>query len=74
MMTPEQIAEKVGREIEAICKKHGCEVGVWLSWRDLLHNFEVMKTDPKLNELQFGLQIRIHGNDKDKKSKKGSAK
>lgn len=72
-MMPEKVAESVSREIERICKKHKCEIGVWLSWRDLLHNFDAMKADPNLNELHFGLQIRIHGtNDKDKASDKSA--
>lgn len=70
-MIPEKIAESVAKEIDQICAKHKCEIGVWLTWRDLLHNFDAMKADPKINELHFGLQIRIHGtDDKDKTGNK----
>lgn len=62
-MTPEQIADKAAKEIDKICKKYNCEIGVWLSWRDLIHNFDIMKADPKINELNFGLQIRINGSE-----------
>ena len=58
-MTPEQIAEKVAVEIDKIEKKYKCQIGVFLTWRDLLHNFELMKKEPELNELKFGLQIRL---------------
>ena len=58
-MDPEKVADKFAAELDKLCKKYGCEVGVWLSWRDLLHNFEIMKSDSNLNELKFGLQIRI---------------
>lgn len=58
-LTPQQIAEEVAAQIEAIEKKYNCQLGVWLTWRDLLHNFDVMKKEPKLNELQFSLQIRL---------------
>ena len=59
-MTPDKVAENVGKEIDKICKKYGCEIGIWLNWRDLIYNFDQMKNDPKLNELKFGLEIRIH--------------
>lgn len=65
-LTPEKVAEKVAGEIDKICQKYNCEIGVWLSWRDLLANFEHMKKDPNINELQFGLQIRFDADDKDK--------
>lgn len=61
-MAPEKIAESVGKEIEKICKKHNCEIGVWLNWRDLQYNFDQMKADPALNELKFGLEIRLPDN------------
>jgi len=56
----EIVAEKVGNEIERICKKYNCEIGVWLNWRDLMFNFDQLKKDPTMNELKFGLEIRIH--------------
>lgn len=60
-MTPEEIAEEVADKVEKLCAEYNCEIGVWLSWRDILHNFDAMKANPELNELNFGLQIRIHG-------------
>lgn len=58
-LTPQQIAEKVAAQIQSIEKQYNCQLGVWLTWRDLLHNFDLMKKEPKLNELQFSLQIRL---------------
>lgn len=58
-LTPEEKAEIIGREVEKLCKKHGCQIGVWLNWRDLLHNFEAVKNDQNINELHFGLQVRF---------------
>lgn len=74
-MTPEQVANKFSADLDKLCKKYGCEVGVWLSWRDLMHNFEIMRSDPNLNELMFGLQIRIPDGDniKSKKGNEGTA-
>ena len=74
-MEAEKIAEKVSKELERICKKYNCEIGVWLTWRDLLHNFDLMKKDTSLNELQFGLQIRLDdgANDKGEKGNTGTA-
>ncbi len=70
-MTPEETAENFANDLDELCKKYGCNVGVWLSWRDMLHNFDIMKQDPKMDELHFGLQIRIHGaDDKDKTGNK----
>jgi hypothetical protein len=59
MMTPGGLAEQVAGEIDAICQRYGCEIGVWLTWRDLLHNLEIARTTPGLDVLNFGLQIRI---------------
>ena len=74
-MTPDKIAEKVSKELDKLCKKYNCDVGVWLTWRDLMHNLDQMKARKGFNEAHFGLQIRIHGtDDKDKKSNKGTAK
>lgn len=64
-MAPEKIAENVWKEIDNLCKKYNCEIGVWLNWRDLQYNFDQMKNDPKLNELKFGLEVRIHGKEAD---------
>jgi hypothetical protein len=74
-MDAQAVADKVSREIERICKKYNCEIGVWLSWRDLMHNFDIMKKDASVNELQFGLQIRLDNgtDDKDQKGDKGAA-
>ena len=73
-MEADKIAEKVSKELERICKKYNCEIGVWLTWRDLLHNFDLMKKDTSLNELQFGLQIRLDNgtNDKGEKGNTGT--
>ena len=65
-MTPEKKAEVIGREVEKLCKKHGCEIGVWLTWRDLLHNFEKAKKDTNINEFHFGLQVRFDNEPTDK--------
>ena len=71
-MKPQQTADKVAKEIDKICKKYNCELGVWLTWRDIIKNFDLMKENPELNELRFGLQIRIpdgkNATDKDNKS------
>ncbi len=68
------IADEFAKELDALCKKYNCEVGVWLTWRDLLHNLDILKRDPNVNELLFGLQIRIHEpDDKDKKGNKKPA-
>jgi hypothetical protein len=74
-MEADKIADKVSKELERICKKYNCEIGVWLTWRDLLHNFDLMKKDNSLNELQFGLQIRLEdANDQSEKGNKGTNK
>jgi hypothetical protein len=65
-MTPDKIADKVAKEIDKICQKYNCEIGVWLTWRDLINNFDIMKKNAELNELQFGLQIRLEDGVKDK--------
>jgi len=68
------VAEKVAKEIDKIRQKYKCEIGVWLTWRDLLYNFEVMRKENGLNELHFGLQIRIENgnNDQDKTNNGGT--
>jgi hypothetical protein len=58
-LSPDQVADKVAEEIQNICIKYKCELGVWLSWIDLLNNFDLMKKDSTINELNFGLQIRL---------------
>lgn len=60
MTEAEQIAAKVGKEIDRICKKYKCEIGVWLTWRDLLYNFDQVKKTPGVDELKFGLEIRLN--------------
>ena len=66
MMKPEKKAEAFGKDLEKLCKKYGCRAGVWLTWRDLLHNFEIAKKDPNINELEFGLQVRFDNEPTDK--------
>ncbi len=75
MITPEQKAEKVAKELEKLQKKYDCKIGVWLTWRDLMHNFDIMKKDINLDELEFGLQIRIENgiDTKNKTSDKDTA-
>jgi hypothetical protein len=59
MNNPELIAQEVSQAINDLREKYGCELGIWLNWRDLIHNFELLKANPNLNELHFGIQIRI---------------
>jgi hypothetical protein len=59
IISPEQKAEAIASQIEKLCKKYNCRIGVWLTWRDLLHNFDIAKKDPKINELEFRLQVRF---------------
>jgi isoleucyl-tRNA synthetase len=66
-MTPEQTAEKIAKEVIKLEKKYGVQLGVWMDWRDLYCNLDVLKTHPEINELHFGLQIRFENepNNKD---------
>jgi hypothetical protein len=59
MMIKEEIANKIAADIEMICKKHKCDIGIWLSWRDMEATLEKMRKTPKFDEAHFGLQIRF---------------
>jgi hypothetical protein len=59
----EKKGNKVAAEIEKICKKYDCQLGVWLTWRDLAHNLQKMQDTPGFDEAQFGLQIRFENKD-----------
>lgn len=52
-------ADKVGAEISRIEAKYNCKLGVWLTWRDLIHNLEIMKTNKQMDIAQFGIQIQF---------------
>lgn len=54
-----KIAEKVAKEIASIEKKHGCKLGVWLTWRDMECNLSKMRETPGFDEAAFGVQIRF---------------
>jgi hypothetical protein len=58
-VTPEQIADKFAIELDSLCKKYRCSVGVWLTWRDLESNLDKMRKTPGFDEAEFGLQIRF---------------
>lgn len=74
-MAPEQIAERLAKEISKLEKEYGVQLGVWMNWRDLYGNLDVLKNHPEVNELHFGLQIRFENepDDKDKESNTGTA-
>jgi hypothetical protein len=74
ILTPEQTAERVAKELDKLCRKYKCKVGVWLTWRELYHNFMIMQKTPEFDEAEFGLQIRLEdaNTDKDKKGNKGA--
>jgi len=55
----EKKVDQIIKELQKVCTKHGCDLGVWLTWRDLIANFEEMKKNPDFNEAFFGLQIRF---------------
>jgi hypothetical protein len=59
MMTHQEKADKIMGELQRIEKKFGCEIGVWLSWRDLYHNFDAMRKDPKIDNAKFPLQVKF---------------
>ena len=72
---PNEIADQVTRELDAICKKYNCQLGIWLTWRDILHNLDKMKSTPGFDEAYFGIQIRLpDGKNETKKGDKGPAK
>ncbi len=72
----ELIANEVADTISKIEAKYKCKLGVWLTWRDLIHNFDKIKAEPDLNELHFGLHIRFENEptNKIKKSNRKSTK
>ena len=61
----EKIAEKVAKEIASIEKKHGCKLGVWLTWRDMEGNLSKMRETPGFDEAEFGIQIRFENESED---------
>jgi hypothetical protein len=58
-MKPEQIADKVAKEIEKISNKYNVEIGVWLTWRDMEANLSKMREIKGFDEANFGVQIRF---------------
>jgi len=58
-MSPEDIADNFATEVQALCEKYNCRVGVWLSWRDMEATLKTMRETPGFDEAEFGLQIRI---------------
>jgi hypothetical protein len=64
-MDYEKLALAVQKDIEKLEKKHGVKLGVWLSWRDLARNLDALKMNHDLEELNFGLQLRIETNGKE---------
>lgn len=61
-MTNEEKAQKIDQAISKLCKKYDCEIGVWLTWDDLLNNIHHLKMNPTLDHLGFTLQIKLKEN------------
>ena len=70
-MTNDQKAEKIGKELDRLCKKYDCQIGVWLSWQDILANLDMMKKN-QLDQLSFGLQIQLKNVSTDNDIKDGA--
>lgn len=58
-MEHQKIADKVAAEIDKICKKYNCQLGVWLTWRDMEGNLKKMRETTGFDEADFGIQIRF---------------
>ncbi len=59
----EKVAVKIGKYLEKVCQQEGCDIGIWLSWDDLLRAVDTMKKNPQFTEIKGELQIRWSDDD-----------
>jgi glutamine phosphoribosylpyrophosphate amidotransferase len=58
----EKVAVKISKYLEKVCKQEGCDIGIWLSWDDLLRAVDTMKKNPQFTEIKGEIQIRWSDN------------
>jgi len=61
----EQVAKQVGGYLEKICKKNACNMGVWLTWEDLIRAVDYMRKNPQVGEIMYDLQIKFENGSND---------
>lgn len=59
VITEESRLNSIEAELREIEKKYNCELGCWLSWRDLIHNLRVMENTPGFDEAKFKIDVKL---------------